>query len=92
MYSSPICIVCKRYDRDAEEIVCEAYPKGIPAAIRETRVDHRKPYRGDHGLQFEPLKADSDLVAAGIIVDAKLNTEEQAKSKDLGAPRRRVEA
>ena len=33
---------------------CEAFPYGIPFAIRMGVVDHRKPVDGDRGIQFEP--------------------------------------
>jgi hypothetical protein len=33
---------------------CEAFPRGIPRPIRDDRFDHRNPYRGDHGIQWEP--------------------------------------
>lgn len=44
---------CRHYDRQAEGFVCTAYPDGIPDAIIRSDVDHRQPYRGDHGIQFE---------------------------------------
>lgn len=34
---------------------CEAFPSGIPEAIRENRRSHRKPAPGDRGIRFEPL-------------------------------------
>jgi len=37
---------------DREITHCNAYPEGIPKAILTNKVDHRKPYRGDHGIQF----------------------------------------
>jgi hypothetical protein len=35
---------------------CEAFPYGIPFAIRAGVVDHRKPVDGDRGIQFEPAE------------------------------------
>ena len=35
---------------------CLAFPKGIPDAIWTGKNDHKKPYNGDHDIQFKPLK------------------------------------
>jgi len=35
---------------------CKAFPKGIPDEIFNNEHDHTKPYKGDNGIQFEPIK------------------------------------
>lgn len=50
----PLCADCKHYNKfDYEKLSCKAYPKGIPEKIIEGEVDHKKPYKGDNGIQFE---------------------------------------
>jgi len=36
---------------------CSAFPGGIPDVVLANQVDHRMPYPGDHGVQWE---ADGD--------------------------------
>ena len=47
------CLRCAHYTGQAE---CEAFPDGIPVAIIQGEIDHTKPYPGDNGIQFEPVK------------------------------------
>jgi hypothetical protein len=35
-------------------VTCDAYPRGIPGKICSERHDHRFPFKGDHGIRFEP--------------------------------------
>ena len=35
---------------------CKAFPKGIPEVILTGEVDHRKPFKGDNGIQFEAIE------------------------------------
>lgn len=69
---APLCMFCRYYQKDAAPLkvpppesisglICEAYPDGIPMAIILIRVDHRKPYSGDHGIQFAPKEGVTEL-------------------------------
>lgn len=50
----PICKKCKHLI-SSDKWICEAYRNGIPDPILTDKVNHRKPYRGDNGIQFEEL-------------------------------------
>ncbi len=45
-----LCRLCKH----RTGLGCAAFPKRIPLEIRLMHVDHREPYPGDDGIQFEP--------------------------------------
>lgn len=47
-----ICSKCRHYHGGSK---CEAYPDKIPTEILLGYVSHTKPYRNDHGIQFEPI-------------------------------------
>lgn len=54
------CLVCEHYrspldspDDDAPSQTCDAFPQLIPAAIWNMRADHRLPFAGDQGIQWE---------------------------------------
>ena len=48
----PTCMGCK-HRSEVDPAMCLAYPSGIPIEILMGDVDHTKPYKGDHGVQFE---------------------------------------
>lgn len=54
----PVCLKCRHYHKgEAQEgFTCTAFPDGIPDAIYEGENNHTRPYPGDNGIQFEPLK------------------------------------
>jgi len=54
MQIEPLCLSCKHYNGSFK---CAAYPKNIPdAIILNGEHDHTEPYKGDNGIQFEPIE------------------------------------
>ena len=49
----PSCFFCSHFIRDFK---CKAYPDGIPEEILSGEHDHKNPYKGDNGIQFEPIE------------------------------------
>ena len=54
--SPPICYGCNHFNENPEGLACAAFPDGIPVEIITGQLDHREPYPGDHGIQFEPTE------------------------------------
>ena len=54
----PICYSCKNFLKKDEGLYfnCKAFPKGIPIEIIEGENNHKKPFKGDNGIQFEPIE------------------------------------
>ena len=48
------CMTCRH--RIVGKLACAAFPvyPGIPRSIYLMEVDHRDPYPGDNGIQWEP--------------------------------------
>lgn len=44
------CLECTHYQGD---VTCDAFPDRIPEEIMTGLHDHREPYSGDNGIQFE---------------------------------------
>lgn len=49
------CGLCKHLILDKERS-CKAFPNGIPNLILNGKNDHKKPFPGDNGILFEPIK------------------------------------
>ena len=55
------CYFCQHFNSEFnsdEEINCAAFKSGIPEEILTGEHDHTKPYKGDNGIQFEPIEDD----------------------------------
>ena len=52
---APICAVCSHLHKfdGTFGLKCDAFPKGIPQAIIDSRIVHDAPYVGDSGIQFK---------------------------------------
>ena len=48
------CSYCDHKDLNSRR--CKAYPDGIPDEILNGEIDHTEPYKGDNGIQFEPIE------------------------------------
>lgn len=46
------CAACRHWKGNA---VCDAFPDKVPDEILKGDNNHRSPYPGDHGIQFEPI-------------------------------------
>ena len=57
MQAESTCIYCKHL---SDKFKCLAFPDGIPEEILTGDHDHKKPFEGDNGIQFEPKKEGED--------------------------------
>ena len=56
---SRTCIFC-RHENLGRLKTCAAFPDEVPDEIWYGQNNHKKPYPGDHGIQFEKFVAESE--------------------------------
>ena len=52
---APVCLKCEHFFDEKGPLKCEVFPEGIPEEIATGENKHKKPYPGDHGIQFKQL-------------------------------------
>lgn len=53
------CAACTHLDRQAaEDLLCNAFPEGIPKEIWTNEVAHTQSYPGDNGIHLELIPLD----------------------------------
>jgi hypothetical protein len=59
----PLCMNCLHFDfENRKSLTCRAFPNGIPEKILTNRADHRREYPGDHGLRYDPIDPDYEIL------------------------------
>ena len=53
-----MCGECKNLAKEGG-LTCRAFPEGIPQRILLNDHDHRKPFKGDNGILFDPIDPDN---------------------------------
>ena len=58
----PICLNCRHFKFDnIDGNTCTAFPAGIPERILDNIADHRREYKGDNGIRYEPIDPTYEL-------------------------------
>jgi hypothetical protein len=56
---------CRYFDfENRVTFTCRAFPEGIPHEITHNEADHRREYKGDHGLRYDPIDPDYEVPCA----------------------------
>ena len=90
----PICHFCQHFYPDSSPPnryrgKCAAFPEGIPKLIIDMDYDHREPYPGDNGTQFEKYESRETLhVDLSKESDETLHQQLEHRLKRLSQVRR----
>lgn len=64
------CAFCRHFDKSRRDgNFCAAFFSGIPREIIDGTHDHRRPYKGDHGVRFEPIDDNAAEAVAATFDD-----------------------
>jgi hypothetical protein len=87
VFLSRVCVHCRhlRLEDGARLRTCDAFPDLIPAEIWVGDVDHRQPYPGDHGIQFEEM-TEADEAALEAMIAADEAAERSARAPEQIKP------
>src|SRR5947209_14776116 len=89
-----LCDVCKHRHHGTHPPTCTAFPERIPVDIRLMYADHRLPYPGDNGIQFEPVDDSPETAArlARVAVRTRPGTSELQQRVSAALPRIQFES
>jgi hypothetical protein len=68
------CVDCKHFIKFWK---CKAFPESIPSEIMLGRVEHDKPYEGDHGIQYAPAEWSKPMSKSKIMAVANMDSHER---------------